>query len=168
MQLGLGLGKKNIESVQICRVLLYTYTANTHLWAFQDISSFPHPSLQLVFIGALPTYNKKKSKSSKHGKGVCPGRQLLQIRSGPLISSNTNKTVENAMAYLKQASILHLACHGHQDHADPLNSGFELNDGHSTSSVVTLQRHFLWNTRLSSSFLEWESSTISVSMCCHC
>jgi len=65
-------------------------------------------------------------------ESLTPAAQLLRIGSGPLISSNANKTVDEAVEYLKRASILHLACHGHQDRADPLNSGFELNDGRLT------------------------------------
>jgi len=65
-------------------------------------------------------------------ESLTPASQLLRIGSGPLISSNANRTVDEAVLYLKKASILHLACHGRQDRADPLNSGFELNDGRLT------------------------------------
>jgi CHAT domain-containing protein len=41
-------------------------------------------------------------------------------------------SVEDALAALPHASILHLACHGHQDQVDPLQSGFELANGRLT------------------------------------
>lgn len=41
-------------------------------------------------------------------------------------------TTEEALAGVKEAHILHLACHGHQDQTNPLNSGFDLKDGRLT------------------------------------
>jgi CHAT domain-containing protein len=38
-------------------------------------------------------------------------------------------TVGNVLEDLKDAHVLHLACHGHQDQDNPLNSGFDLKDG---------------------------------------
>ena len=67
-------------------------------------------------------------------ENLIPSPQLLRVGDGPLARSNANKTVDEATIHLTTTSILHLACHGHQDHADPLNSGFELEDGRLTVS----------------------------------
>jgi CHAT domain-containing protein len=40
--------------------------------------------------------------------------------------------VHLALSSVRSASVLHLACHGCQDHDNPLNSGFELQDGRLT------------------------------------
>jgi CHAT domain-containing protein len=63
-----------------------------------------------------------------------PPNQLLRLGEAgtSLTISNSNRTVEDATIHLAQTSILHLACHGHQDRGDPLNSGFELEDGRLT------------------------------------
>ena len=67
-------------------------------------------------------------------ENLIPSIQLLHIAEGPLACSNANRTVDEATIHLMATSILHLACHGHQDHVDPLNSGFELEDGRLTVS----------------------------------
>lgn len=41
----------------------------------------------------------------------------------------THTTVQNVISKLPEANVLHLACHGTQDVADPLRSGFILADG---------------------------------------
>jgi CHAT domain-containing protein len=41
-------------------------------------------------------------------------------------------TIERVVSRLPEATILHLACHGHQDPQDPLASGFSLQDGKLT------------------------------------
>jgi CHAT domain-containing protein len=41
-------------------------------------------------------------------------------------------TVQRVVSRLSEATILHLACHGHQDPEDPLTSGFSLQDGRLT------------------------------------
>jgi CHAT domain-containing protein len=45
-------------------------------------------------------------------------------------------TVQNILAELPAAAVLHLACHGHQDPEDPLASGFSLQDGRLTLSQL--------------------------------
>ncbi|KAF8960262.1 CHAT domain-containing protein [Flammula alnicola] len=71
-------------------------------------------------------------------EGLVPSDLLIHIANeeGKLSRSNANRTVEEAVTHLTDASILHLACHGHQDRADPLNSGFELKDGRLTLSKM--------------------------------
>jgi CHAT domain-containing protein len=41
-------------------------------------------------------------------------------------------SVSDALDSIKSAHVLHLACHGRQDQANPLHSGFELEDGRLT------------------------------------
>jgi hypothetical protein len=47
-------------------------------------------------------------------------------------AADREPTVQAALAALPHASILHLACHGHQDLHEPMNSGFDLADGRLT------------------------------------
>jgi len=92
-----------------------------------------------VLVLAQPTtkgYNNlpMTAKELELIENLIPSPQLLRVADGPLARSNANKTVGEATIHLTATSILHLACHGHQDHADPLNSGFELEDGRLTVS----------------------------------
>jgi CHAT domain-containing protein len=42
---------------------------------------------------------------------------------------DSDATIDNVLVKIQSSSWLHLACHGHQDPADPLNSGLILYDG---------------------------------------
>jgi CHAT domain-containing protein len=44
----------------------------------------------------------------------------------------SNNSVDSVLARVPDANILHLACHGHQDRQNPLNSGFDLENGRLT------------------------------------
>jgi CHAT domain-containing protein len=62
-----------------------------------------------------------------------------------LSSQNAASTVHKSdtkdlLELLPQASILHLACHGHQDPENPLNSGFMLGNGRLTISQLMQTR----------------------------
>jgi CHAT domain-containing protein len=48
------------------------------------------------------------------------------------IIAEKEASVKGALSRLTEASVLHLACHGHQDPEDPLMSGFSLQDGRLT------------------------------------
>jgi CHAT domain-containing protein len=128
-----------MESVSKYAVSSYTPTLSALISARSKISQVSR--IQVSDLRSLvlcqPTTNgyanlPNTAKELALVESLTPTSQLLRIGSGPLISSNANKTVDEAVAYLKQASILHLACHGHQDRTDPLNSGFELEDGRLT------------------------------------
>lgn len=56
---------------------------------------------------------------------VSPHHTLAENDDGGML-------VGDAMNGLKHAHVIHLACHGHQDQDNPLNSGFELKDGRLT------------------------------------
>ena len=65
-------------------------------------------------------------------ENVVSPRQLIHIgitSNQDLSQTNSNRTVVEVTESLTRASVLHLACHGHQDSKDPLNSGFALADG---------------------------------------
>jgi hypothetical protein len=53
---------------------------------------------------------------------------------------NESPTVEDALEALPHASILHFACHGHQDPVAPFNSGFELANGRLTLAQLMSMR----------------------------
>ncbi|KIM42751.1 hypothetical protein M413DRAFT_444422 [Hebeloma cylindrosporum] len=136
---GFGFGTKNMESVSKYAVSSFTPTLSALISARSKVSR--GPPIQVSDLRSLvlcqPTTKGYASlpntaKELALVESLNPPRQLLRIGSGPLISSNANRTVDEAVEFLKQASILHLACHGHQDRADPLNSGFELDDGRLT------------------------------------
>jgi CHAT domain-containing protein len=60
-------------------------------------------------------------------RSVVPPQYLL---GSP--AADREPTVQDALAALPHANIVHLACHGHQDLHAPLNSGFDLADGRLT------------------------------------
>ena len=136
---GFGFGTKNTESVSKYAVSSYTPTLSALISARSKISQASRTKVSDLrsLVLCQPTTKgyanlPNTAKELALVESLTPASQLLRMGSGPLISSNANRTVDEAVAYLKQASILHLACHGHQDRADPLNSGFELNDGRLT------------------------------------
>lgn len=58
-------------------------------------------------------------------------KTLIQAQPTSL-DDGQGMTVADIMSRLNDAHVLHLACHGHQDQDNPLNSGFELEDGRLT------------------------------------
>jgi CHAT domain-containing protein len=73
--------------------------------------------------GELP-YARIEAKTIR---AVVPPQYLL---GSP--AEECEPTVKDALAALPDASILHMACHGHQDLHAPMNSGFDLADGRLT------------------------------------
>lgn len=68
-------------------------------------------------------------------ESILPSDGLIRLRDNidsKLAETNSNVTVSQVVEQLPGASILHLACHGHQDQDAPLNSGFALEDGSLT------------------------------------
>ncbi|KAK0217038.1 CHAT domain-containing protein [Armillaria fumosa] len=68
-------------------------------------------------------------------ESILPSDDLIRLRDNvgsKLAQTNSNVTVSQVVEQLLGASILHLACHGHQDQDTPLNSGFALEDGSLT------------------------------------
>jgi CHAT domain-containing protein len=49
-----------------------------------------------------------------------------------ILDGGEDVSVDEALEALKEAHVPHLACHGHQDQENPLNSGFDLKDGRLT------------------------------------
>lgn len=56
-------------------------------------------------------------------RDIVPASSVLRLGEDGYIP------VEAVLQALPDVAVLHLACHGHQDQADPLNSGFDLLDG---------------------------------------
>jgi CHAT domain-containing protein len=56
------------------------------------------------------------------------------IPAGWLVNRLTGRdlTVDAALQAVSNVNVLHFACHGHQDQENPLNSGFDMEDGRLT------------------------------------
>lgn len=135
---GLGFGTPNVECVSTYAVSSYTPTISALLSARSKPSTLLSSQLKMLVL-AQPTTKGHTSlpmtvNEVKVIEQFTPPNQLLRLGEAgtPLTISNSNRTVEDATTHLAQTSILHLACHGHQDRGDPLNSGFELEDGRLT------------------------------------
>lgn len=60
-------------------------------------------------------------------KRLLPTHQVI-----PTPATSLSLGVSSTLEHLPSVQVLHLACHGHQDQNDVLNSGFELEDGRLT------------------------------------
>jgi CHAT domain-containing protein len=56
-------------------------------------------------------------------------RDIVPPSSLVHIGTDEGSRVDAVLQTLPDVAVLHLACHGHQDQSDPLNSGFDLLDG---------------------------------------
>jgi CHAT domain-containing protein len=61
---------------------------------------------------------------------LIPPEHIINVKNTQGVSS------DDVLAGLNSANVLHLACHGHQDQNNPLNSGFELEDGRLTLGQI--------------------------------
>lgn len=59
-------------------------------------------------------------------------REFVPHESLINLSEIQDISVETALKHVASAAMLHLACHGHQDQDNPLDSGFDLQDGRLT------------------------------------
>ncbi|KDR74355.1 hypothetical protein GALMADRAFT_250222 [Galerina marginata CBS 339.88] len=140
---GNNFGKESVESVSKYVVSSYIPTLSALLTAQKKTKERPILVSDLTALvlaqPKTPGYTNLPMtvKEIELVETLIPSSSLLHINEGPLSQSNINRTVEEATKHLPKASILHLACHGHQDRADPLNSGFELSDGRlSLSNLI--------------------------------
>ncbi|CAA7264414.1 unnamed protein product [Cyclocybe aegerita] len=135
---GINFGKANGEYTSKYVVSSYTPTLSALISArLQNASSPPIVKDLKTLILAQPTTNGHQDlPMTLHElelvEKTIPPPSLLHVGNGRISETNINRTVGEAMEHLSQASILHLACHGHQDRIDPLSSGFELQDGRLT------------------------------------
>ncbi len=60
---------------------------------------------------------------------VVPEENLIALNADEADLESIHTTVQKVISRLPEANMLHLACHGTQDVADPLRSGFILADG---------------------------------------
>jgi CHAT domain-containing protein len=80
------------------------------------------------------------SQSSPEGLPPLPHALAEVTRVQNIVPSETlidvpdthNISIDTVLDAVKSAHVLHLACHGQQDQENPLNSGFELQDGRLT------------------------------------
>jgi CHAT domain-containing protein len=61
-----------------------------------------------------------------------PNTRVEADRIRDIMLSGHQTSIENVLKALPNASVLHLACHGHQSQDDTLTSGFSLHDGRLT------------------------------------
>ena len=54
-------------------------------------------------------------------------------------SSGPKATVENVLSHLSDSSIVHFACHGHQNESQPIDSFFQLDGGNLKMSQIVAQ-----------------------------
>jgi CHAT domain-containing protein len=59
-------------------------------------------------------------------------KSFVPLENTEYLNAGQGVSVSDALKSLKTAKVVHLACHGHQDQENPLNSGFELEDGRLT------------------------------------
>ena len=73
---------------------------------------------------------------------VVPPTSLIHLGdSEGLDFEGTHTTVRNVAEKLSEATVLHLACHGTQDVADPLRSGFILANGERLTIEELIKHH---------------------------
>jgi CHAT domain-containing protein len=70
---------------------------------------------------------------------ILPPSTIIPSRN-QACSSTPTFSVQDVLERLPQASILHIACHGHQDPDNPLDSGFMLGDGRLKISQIMQAR----------------------------
>ena len=89
----------------------------------------------------------------EHIKNVVPEQQFISIPSnvGPDSGGTDNASSTDVLSNLPGATILHLACHGHHDAANALNSGFVMRD-----NMLTVTQ--LMKLNLPNSFLAFLSA----------
>lgn len=100
-------------------------------------------STYIPTIGTLLTHHPAPSTQNFKMMVVVQSRELpstkqelqniqKRVPSSSLIKfgvPGADASVETVASYLPEASIVHFACHGKQDHIKPLNSGLMLQDG---------------------------------------
>ncbi|CAA7269202.1 unnamed protein product [Cyclocybe aegerita] len=139
---GINFGTADIECTSKYVVSSYTPTLSALISARVHNASSPPLIKDLkVLVLAQPTTQGHQDlpmtlQELELVEKVIPTGSLLRVGEGRLSEANTNRTVGEALEHLTESSILHLACHGHQDRGDPLSSGFELQDGRLTISKL--------------------------------
>ena len=67
---------------------------------------------------------------------VVPKGQLTKLGA----SEGPKATVENVLLHLSDSSIVHFACHGQQNHTQPMDSSFIMEDDKLKMSQIVAQR----------------------------
>lgn len=74
--------------------------------------------------GTVTEVKKIRAKLHQNPEAFLP----LPPEEDATVNPENGVTLSTVMEQLPQATVLHLACHGKQDHNDPLESGFILKD----------------------------------------
>ncbi|KDQ51166.1 hypothetical protein JAAARDRAFT_62740 [Jaapia argillacea MUCL 33604] len=114
----------------------YTPTLRALIDAQEDLARRPPITTKALLLAQPATPKLPSLPNTGHEiemlSELFASEDLLRIRSDPSLAftdSNSGVTVSEVIDKLPNASILHLACHGHQDDFNPLDSGFALQDG---------------------------------------
>jgi hypothetical protein len=118
----------------------YTPTLGAVLNARRDYQKV-HRSDAKVLLACAPNPYKWNSlpfatQEVSEVEAVLPSTSVLRMSE----NSRMGATVSEIQEKLPEASILHLACHGHQDPEHPLDSGFVLRDAMLTVSDIMALR----------------------------
>jgi CHAT domain-containing protein len=90
-----------------------------------------------ALVAAVPTSRMQNwtdllstSEEAKAVRASMPGGTLINLRNSEdsLEMAGEGITAETLLANLPDATILHLACHGHQNSENALQSGFVMSD----------------------------------------
>jgi CHAT domain-containing protein len=118
----------------------YTPTPTTLLRAQRTVTNLAKNDLALTIVAECRAKDENLQTltgidAEIHGISAVAKSSLVNIIGD--ISSST--TIARAFGDIKAANIVHLACHGIQDHEDATQSGFCLGDGRLTiSSLIDL------------------------------
>jgi CHAT domain-containing protein len=138
-------GRKVTECLADYVVTSYTPTIGILLLRRQKTS--PLRANTKVLIAGVPTpYNPQQwsklhftTKEVSAVKEVIPPQALLKLppQADCTLQALASPAANDILTRLPEASIFHLACHGHQDRRNPLNSGFVLGDRMLTVAQLT-------------------------------
>ena len=112
------------------------------------VSSYT-PTLSALLAPVSVPISKFKMTAIIHAKGLpatvaelkkienlVPATQLTKLGT----SEGPKATVENVLLHLSDSSIVHFACHGQQNHTQPMDSSFIMEDDKLKMSQIVAQR----------------------------
>jgi CHAT domain-containing protein len=118
----------------------YTPTLSALHRARADLGPIPRTSLVFLAVGAPETVSSLKMPFLENVKAEIKDVARLARAAGNIevleYGHISAAKVQEVTETLPRADIVHLACHGVQDHTDPLRSGFCLGDGKLTVSEL--------------------------------
>lgn len=137
------------RSRPICVSDFYVSSYTPTLGALVDSRKRPHPTEFKVLAAVQPnpgqgwTYLSGVKDELREILEIVPPECLIHLGdSNEPDLEGIHTTVKNVIEKLPLATILHLACHGTQDKADPLSSGFILANGERLTIEELMKHHF--------------------------